>query len=192
MRLKSFLSLALGAIAAAPSVVRAQTVPSPYRYLERAQSVGLHAGYISMAEGNYQTNPTSGPLVELRYNGRFAGPVSAVGTVGLIPSDRPVYTRAGKDATAVRLGDASSLLAIAEAGLKLSITGPRSWRGLQPFITTTGGIVTNLAGRTDEEAELAGDHLWRRRVPAGLTDSGTREAEWSHNVALTVGAALHF
>lgn len=225
MRSALFLALVLAPALVAPAALRAQRVPSPYTYLERAQSLGAQTGYVVIDEGQYDTNPRSGPLLELRYDGRFAGPVSAVAFLGAIPTERAVYTRADTSAAAVRLQDASSLLVMAEAGLRLSITGPRTWHGLQPSIAATGGIVADAAGRTEQETQLAGDqlvalgpalavgltlgtdwypterisvgaratdHIWRRRTPAGLTDSGTRETDWTQNVGLTVGAAFHF
>lgn len=225
MRRALSLSLALSAVLAVPSIGRAQSVPSPYRYVERAQSLGLDAGYLWIDTGKYDTNPQSGPLIQIQYRGRFAGPVSGVATLGAVPTNRSIYTRASGAATATKVDEASSLLVMAEAGLRLSITGPRTWHGLQPAIAATGGFVGDLGSRTEIESQLAGDqlvalgpafavgvsagtdwyptdrlsvrlqaadHLWRRRTPAGLTDSGSRETEWTHNLGITVGAALHF
>jgi hypothetical protein len=225
MRRALFLTFGLSALLGTPCLARAQSVPSPYRYVERAQSLGIDAGYLLIDAGQYDTNPQSGPLVQIQYQGRFAGPVSGVATLGLVPTNRSIYTRANGAATATQVDEASSLLVMAEAGLRLSITGPRTWHGLQPAIAATGGFVGDLAGRTEIETQLAGDqlvalgpafavglsagtdwyptdrlsvrlqaadHLWRRRTPAGLTDSGSRETAWTHNIGITVGAALHF
>jgi hypothetical protein len=161
MRRTPFLIFTLAPLLAAAPALRAQSVPSPYHYVEKAQALGVHAGYVMLESGRYDTNPTSGPTVELRYEGRFAGPVSGIASIGFISSDRPVYTRATGSTTMVRLPDASSLLTDAEAGFRLSITGPRTWHGLQPSVATTAGIVANLAGRTAEEKQLPGDQLVR-------------------------------
>jgi hypothetical protein len=193
--------------------------------VEQAQSLGVDAGYLMIDAGKYDANPESGPLIQIQYRGRFAGPVSGVATLGAVPTNRPVYTRASGADAGTQVGEASSLLVLAEAGLRLSITGPRTWHGLQPAIAATGGIVGDLGSRTEVESQLAGDqlvalgpafavglsagtdwyptdrlsvrlqaadHLWRRRTPAGLTDSGARETAWTHNIGITVGAALHF
>jgi hypothetical protein len=225
MRRALSLSFALTALFGVPHLARAQSVPSPYRYVERAQSLGVDAGYLNIDAGTYDVNPRSGPLIQIQYQGRFAGPVSGVVTLGAVPTDRPVYTRASGADSGTKLDEASSLLLLAEAGLRLSITGPRTWHGLQPAIAATGGFVGDLGGRTEIETQLGGDqlvalgpafavglsagtdwyptdrlsvrlqaadHLWRRRTPAGLTDSGARETEWTHNLGITVGAALHF
>ena len=161
MRRALFLSLSLPALLTAPSVARAQSVPSPYRYVEQAQSLGVDAGYLMIDAGKYDANPESGPLIQIQYRGRFAGPVSGVATLGAVPTNRPVYTRASGADAGTQVGEASSLLVLAEAGLRLSITGPRTWHGLQPSVATTAGIVTNLSGRTAEEKQLPGDQLVR-------------------------------
>jgi hypothetical protein len=161
MRRAPFLIFALAPFLAAVPALRAQTVPSPYHYVEKAQSLGIHAGYVAVESGKYDTNPRSGPLIELRYEGRFAGPVSGIVVLGALPTNRPVYTRATGSSTAVRLADASSLLASAEAGLRLSITGPRTWHRLQPSVAATAGFVADLSGRTAEEKQLPGDQLVR-------------------------------
>lgn len=225
MRRSLLLSFAVIPLLAVPSMASAQSVPSPYKYVERAQALGLHAGYLNIESGKYDTNPASGPLFELRYDGRFAGPVSGVVSLGMVPTNRNVYTRGSTTATATKVDEASSLLLMAEAGFRLGITGPRTWHGLQPSVAVTAGVVGDMASRTEVESQLGGDqlvalgpafalgasagtdwyptdrlslelratdHIWRRRTPAGLTDSGSRETAWSNNIGITVGAALHF
>ncbi|HET7276294.1 MAG TPA: outer membrane beta-barrel protein [Longimicrobiaceae bacterium] len=36
------------------------------------------------------------------------------------------------------------------------------------------------------------DYLWRITIPAGFTERGEEETDWTHNLGLTLGAALHF
>jgi hypothetical protein len=191
MRRTPFLIFVLGPFLAVAPALRAQTIPSPYHYVEKAQTLGIHAGYLWTERGKYDTNPTSGPLVELRYEGRFAGPVSAIASVDFLSSDRPVYTRAAGATTSVRLPDASSLVASAEAGFRLSITGPRTWHGLQPSVATTAGLVTNLAGRTDEEKQLPGDQLVRLGPAFAVSPSAGIDWFPTERISLDLRATDH-
>jgi hypothetical protein len=36
------------------------------------------------------------------------------------------------------------------------------------------------------------DYLWRLTYPGGITATGSRQSEWTHNFAPTLGGALHF
>lgn len=144
----------------------AQSIPSPFRYLERAQSVSVFGGYLITDGGRFDLTPRSGPIAGLRYLGRFAGPVSGEVVVGAVPTDRTVYARTNvTDPTAplTRITETDALLLTAEAGLRLSLTGPRTWHGLAPAVAATAGLVADVGGRADEEKALPANQL----VPLG-------------------------
>jgi opacity protein-like surface antigen len=158
MRLASLLSLALGAAllaASAPAV--AQTIPSPYRYIERTQSLAAFGGYLATDRGDFGIGPHSAPLFGATYTIRFAGPVSGELAVGGIPTERTVVqllAAAGDSAQLIPLGDVNSFLLSAEAGLRLHLTGPRTFRGFAPYLVATGGLVADLVRDSELEETI--------------------------------------
>jgi hypothetical protein len=150
----------LGARAAA-----AQTIPSPYRYVERAHSVGASIGYLWTDPDVSLTDSTSAamghassPVVSVRYQLRASGPLSIDFTVGASEGTRklfaPVYNADSTVVTAGDLGvDVPSTIVTADAGLRFHITGNRTWNHLAPFVAGSGGIVADIRGTLDEEAE---------------------------------------
>jgi hypothetical protein len=151
MRRVSLLVLVLAAIA---RPLAAQVVPSPFRFLEKAQGLGVQAGYIFTDRGEFGTGPHSAPIVGLEYRGRFAGPLAGVVSVSYLPSERTVFGQ-GPSSTIQPLGDTDAHLIQAQAGLDFTITGPRTWHSLAPFVGASFGLVTDISGRSDIETEAS-------------------------------------
>lgn len=158
MRHVSFVALALLALSGAGSSAAAQQVPSPYRYVEATQSAGVFGGYLFTDRGELGIGPHSGPLAGALYTIRFSGPLSGeVGVAGM-PSERTVFQRVAvsSDSSAMQpLGDVSAFVLTAHAGLRFHLTGPRTWRGLAPFVAANGGVVADLRGQTELDEALA-------------------------------------
>lgn len=162
MRIIAIRRLAGVVLAAALGVptgaLKAQSIPSPYRYLEEGQAVTLYGGYLDTDTGERDLGPQSAPVVGVRYNIRFAGPVSGELGTSFMPSRRAVRVRSATgDSTLSTLGEVDAPLLLAEAGLRFQITGPRSWRGFAPFLGATGGLITDLAGTSSVEEEVPED-----------------------------------
>lgn len=148
------LLVALGCTVLSHATLFAQTIPSPYRYIEPTQSVSLYTGYVETDRGERDLAPHSAPIVGAVYSIRFAGPVAGELGVGFLPSNRTVYGRPGvADTVLTPFGEGSAPLLLAEAGLRFNLAGPRTWRGLAPFVGASGGLITDLAGRTTAERE---------------------------------------
>lgn len=146
------LALTLGGGAAS-----AQTIPSPYRHIERAQSLSLFGGYLSTSRGDLDLGLASGPTFGLRYAGRFAAPVAGIVRVSVTPSERTIYTRSDAndpDSPLEAVEDASATILSAEAGVRLLLTGPRTWHSLAPWVQATGGVITVAGSRTAAESQL--------------------------------------
>lgn len=141
------LTLSLLALAA-PARLLAQSIPSPYRYIEASQSVSLFGAYLWTGEDEADVAPESMPLLGALYAIRFTGPLSGIVSLAGGTSSRTVYTAAGSstatDFTLVPLGDAEFYVLLAEAGLRFHLTGPRTWRGIAPYAGITAGLVTDL------------------------------------------------
>jgi len=164
MRRTLIAALALGALFVGGSALRAQTIPSPIRYVDPKQSFGISGGYlftspaVEINDEQIEFGPQSGPLVTARYQIRFGGPLSGEARVSFSPTQRKVY--APTDETDPRLfvpeqlGEEDVALLMGEAGLVFHLTGPRTWHGLAPFVAGTGGLAADLAGGSELEEDL--------------------------------------
>lgn len=164
------LALTLGARAAA-----AQTITSPYEYIDPSMRVGVTAGYLFMETELRLTDstsaglgPKSAPVFGVNYALRVSGPVSIEAAVSVSPTERqlygPQFNADSSVVTAVDLGVAvPATIVMGEAGLRFHLTGPRTWNGLAPFVAAHGGITADVRGTFQEEREagLAAAELFR-------------------------------
>lgn len=156
--------LALGASLGGASALRAQSVPSPIRYVEPKHSFGVSLGYlftdpaVEINEAEVEFGPQPAPIVDVRYQLRFAGPLSGEVRAGFSPSKRRVYEPTAEpnpDLFVPReVGTQDMALLIGEAGLVFHLTGPRTWNRLAPFLAGTGGIATDLNRGSDLEEDF--------------------------------------
>lgn len=201
MRLSRIAPLLAFALAAGARATAAQTIPSPYEYIEATQSPGAFAGFmivdpdVSISDSvSVPMGPRSGPVFGVRYQIRAAGPLSIEGSVGVLLTDRRLFDAEfdGDSAvvTAADLGiTVPATVGMADVALRFHLTGPRTWNGLAPFVAGTGGFVGDIRGTfAEEEVELDPSEFFRFgpafAVGAGL---GT---DWfpARNVSLRVEA----
>ncbi|HEX8359197.1 MAG TPA: hypothetical protein VF613_03700, partial [Longimicrobium sp.] len=160
---------ALAILALAAGTAQAQSVPSPFQYIERKSSVEIMGGYLftdptieidSLRSAEF--GPRSAPLISARYNRRFGGPLSGDVTFSFIPSERRVISAAeGQDSVFVEpleTGETvSAPILMLEGGLRFHLTGDRTYRGFAPFLVATGGLVSEIGGTADAEEDLPED-----------------------------------
>lgn len=233
MRRTLTAAFALAALLGSAPRAEGQQIPSPYRYIEPKQSIGVFGGYlladpsIGIGEQEVELGPRSAPVAGLAYTIRFTGPLSGEVRAGFSPTERTVYRPTSQtDLTPVPVATVDVSLLMAEAGLRFQLTGPRTWRGFAPYVVGSGGLMTDLDRNADAEIDIpagarfdfgpsfavsaaigtdwfptrrlslraeARDHLWQIRAPEGLRATGVRDvSEWTHNIAISLGAALHF
>jgi hypothetical protein len=164
MRRTLIAALALGALFGVGSALRAQTIPSPIRYVDPKQSFGISAGYLftspalEINDEKIEFGPQSAPLVTARYQIRFGGPLSGEARVGFSPTQRKVYAPTDEPDPELfvpeEVGEEDAALLLGEAGLVFHLTGPRTWNGLAPFLAGTGGLALDLAGGSDLEEDI--------------------------------------
>ncbi|HET7321660.1 MAG TPA: hypothetical protein VFI96_04125 [Longimicrobiaceae bacterium] len=206
---------------------QAQTIPSPYDYIDLTQSVEIFAGYVHAQTGDFGVGPEPAAYFGATYAGRLTGPLAGTVTLGYIPTHRTIFSRAAGDSVlTARVPNHPAQLLLAEAGVRFQITGPRTWNGLAPYVGIGGGVVTDLSASDSLEATLeqndqlvelgpsfavslsagtdwflterlslraeAQDHLWRLNTPGGLTGNAATNTEWTNNLGVTLGVALHF
>jgi hypothetical protein len=126
----------------------AQTIPSPYSYLERRQEMGLFSGHVGVDAGRFGYGPSGGVPYGLRYGIELSGPISFEGVAGMIDGTRDVVDPGRPEGDRV-IGQADALITTIDARLKFSVTGRRSWHRLSPFLTVGGGIALDLAGSSE-------------------------------------------
>lgn len=188
------LFASLAALLLSASGGSAQSIPSPYRYIESTQSAGVFAGWLLTSGGNAETAPHSGPIFGPRYTVRLSGPLS--GEVGLAasPTQRTVQRRTSATGDSLRLeavGDVNSLVLLGEAGLRFHITGPRTWNGLAPYTSVTLGAHWDVLGSSEVDQTV--EETQRLDFGPGFAVSVGAGTDWflSERLALRAEARDH-
>jgi hypothetical protein len=136
------------AAVAVPMGADAQTIPSPYEYLERRQEVGLFSGWVSVEDGRFGYGPSGGTPLGARYGIELSGPLGFEGTAALIDGTRDVVDPGRAEGDRV-IGEADVLMSVIDARLRFTFTGRRSWHGLAPFFVFGGGIAFDVADSSE-------------------------------------------
>ena len=158
-RLLPILTLAFVPSLFLPVVTAGQTIPSPYRPIEKGQEAGIFLGSFSASTGQFDLGPKSGVLFGGRYAVEVGGPVFLEGLISLLPTTRDVIDprRAEGDRS---IGEADVNLFAIDVRFGFSLTGRRTWKGLSPYLILGGGIAFDGARRADlEEALLPEDRF---------------------------------
>lgn len=152
--------LSLTALLGCARGASAQSIPSPYRYLELRHSVGFFGGYLLTAPGigivdeKVELGAQPGPLAGVRYSLRFAGPASGEIMLAGVRTTRTVFVSGGPDNPPRPAGETDVSLVLADAGIVFHLTGARSWRGFAPFVVGSGGIMTEVQGTSELEEAI--------------------------------------
>ena len=149
----SFLTWALAGLLLllGPFRLEGQTIPSPYRYFENRQEAGIFGGYKSLSTGRFGYGPKPGMLVGGRYGIHLGGAFALDGAVSFSPTTRDVVDPSREEGPQV-VGEADAALLSFDARLRFSLTGDRTWKGLNPFFFMGGGVAWDLAG--EDPADL--------------------------------------
>jgi hypothetical protein len=152
MRVTSLVAAALIGLTA-PSPLSGQTIPSPYRFIETRKEVSGFGGWISPGTGRFGYGPGPGPIMGGRASlGLGGGPVSLEVGVAGVPTTRDIVNP--KRPVDPVIGETDATLLTAEGRLALSLTGPRTWHGLNPFILAGAGLAWDLAQPSLLEVDL--------------------------------------
>lgn len=155
-------AILVGLVILAPAPAHSQTIPSPYRHIELAQALQVYGGHITAQKGDPDLGLASAPAFGIQYTGRFAAPVAGVVRLSMSPSERTIYTRPdASDLTSPleAIDQSSATLLMAEAGMRLLLTGPRTWHSLAPYVEGTAGLLAVAGSRTTKEAALPPEQI---------------------------------
>jgi hypothetical protein len=170
-------TVVLAAVAAGvtpPGQARAQTIPSPYAFVEERQEVGLYAGYMSASSGRFGYGPAGGAMFGGRYGVELAGPLSLEGLVGVVSGTRDIISPARPEGDRA-VGEAAVRLGVLDVRLKLSATGARTWHGLSPFVVFGGGAAYDMAPEPAADALLEPDEVFQLGTKfVGVAGAGVR------------------
>lgn len=134
--------------------IEAQSIPSPYRFVEKGQEAGVFSGYFSASKDLFGLGPKSAPAFGARYAVGLSSALSleAIATMAATPRDVINPNRVEGDRV---IEEAESLLTLLEARIRFSLTGRRTWHGLQPFVLIGAGVGWDSQGAQSEDALLA-------------------------------------
>lgn len=151
------LGLLLAAAAlASPRLVEAQTIPSPYAFIEGRQAVDLQLGYLSTDPGQYGWGPQSGPLAGIRWGIMVGGTfVIELGT-WYSPTTRDVIDLERAEGSR-KIGEADMQLLAGLADLRFNLVGDRTWNRLTPYLSVGGGLLFDVAGTQNADLLLDAD-----------------------------------
>jgi hypothetical protein len=166
MRPLHALAAATVAAACLASPAAAQRIDSPYRFVDRSQQLGVFVGQLSGSEGQFGLGPESGLALGARWAIRVSGPLSVGVDLMYAPLQRTVRDTVfvAADSAFMAVGEADVGLLGLFGTVRFSLTGPRTWHGVQPYASLGAGAVTDLAGRPAVEEDLE---------PTAIFDFGT-------------------
>lgn len=139
-----------------------QTIPSPFRYLERRQEIGPFAGIMSTDEGRFGFGPSGGPAYGLRYAIELTGPLALEGLGGVVDGTRDVVDPSRLPGDRI-IGEVDSRQLLVDAGFRFTLTGRRSWHDLAPFLSAGAGMAIDLLDTSVVDERL---------LPADVFDFG--------------------
>lgn len=161
-----FLTLCLAGLLATPA--QGQSIPSPYRFVNTRQEAGVFVGTTSAAKGRFGFGPAGGVNLGGRWGVDLSGPLGFEVAAGVISGTRDIINPA-KVIGDMRIGEADQMVAMADARLRLTLTGDRTWHGLAPFFVAGGGLAFGFGGDSPLDAQLDSDD----RFHFGTTFVGT-------------------
>lgn len=159
-------ALAVLALAGAALPARAQSIRSPFRYIDETQGLQFFGGYLSPSTSitlddstEAKMGPGGAPLFGVRYQLRFSGPLSGTLSAAYSPAKRRVFLAEPiSDSTSIRPidtgADANSPILLVETGLLFNLTGPRAYRGLAPFVGVNVGYAREVGKRDANEKDV--------------------------------------
>ncbi len=177
-----FAAVVLTALAglAGASPAAAQSITSPYDFVDGAHSIYAFGTRVFTDRGTLDTGPGTGYATGLGYNLRISGPFNLGVRASYFPTDRRVYTDSAAVADSLdlqadpmtglhRVGTADLSLVLLDASLRFDMTGPRTWYGFQPYVVIGGGGVLVVTQGDAGEDQLPPDIQLRARFRDGWT-----------------------
>ncbi|MDX1494399.1 MAG: hypothetical protein R3253_10095, partial [Longimicrobiales bacterium] len=155
-------SATLAALALLCVPLTAQTVPSPFDYLEERQEIGPYFGLLSADRGRFDFGPDGGMIYGARYAIELSGPLAFEARSGFVDGTRLVVDPSRLPGEQI-VGEVDSQILTVDAGFRFTFTGRRSWHGLAPFLSANAGIAIDMLDTSSLDETL---------LPADVFDFG--------------------
>ncbi|HEX2168350.1 MAG TPA: outer membrane beta-barrel protein [Longimicrobiales bacterium] len=155
-RISAFCTWTAVAVFALAAPASAQSVDSPYRFLDHSQFGSLWGGYVAASDGTIDNGPESAPIFGASWALRVSGPFAINVEAGYMPTTRVIRDTVFDETESVYepLGETDFGLLTVMGNLRLNLPGARTWHGLQPFAIVGAGLALDVAGGSEIEAEL--------------------------------------
>lgn len=121
---------------------------SPYLDLEQTQEFSLLYGHYAAPADPAGVAPGSGAIAGVHYEWRAGGPAYLTGEFARANSNRTVLDPA-KTGAARNLGERAWPLYMADFGVAIGLTGPKTWHHLAPQVKGGLGFVSDMHGGAD-------------------------------------------
>lgn len=174
----AFIITVLGAGAAS-----AQTLRSPYRFIDKDQHADVFAAYLHPSHGRLGAGPNSGYGAGLRWGIGISGPVALDLEATYAGLTRPVVDTAfAADSSRVVKGQANMDMLITMANIRFNLTGARTYHSIQPFALFGAGLAINFSGENGDDSKVARDV----RFGFGTSFAGNAGAGFDYFVSPTI------
>ncbi|MDT8342323.1 MAG: hypothetical protein RQ751_12490, partial [Longimicrobiales bacterium] len=107
--------MTVAAVATLPAAASGQSIPSPYRFIEKGQEISLFAGVIGTNTGQFGFGPRSAAAFGIRYGVEISGPLGLEVVTTLIPTERDVVNPSLGEGSRVVGDPAESFLVFLDA-----------------------------------------------------------------------------
>jgi hypothetical protein len=116
---------------------------SPYHDIRHGAMLRVVGGYFGGTRGKVPVGPSYGPTGGLRLE--YTAGNMLIFTTGIAYAQTDAYYVTAFDTTPRRVGPINNDLVLADAGLQLSLTGGKTFHGLQPYAGGTLGLAFGTA-----------------------------------------------
>jgi hypothetical protein len=161
IRIMRYVWSSLAVLLLSATQLHGQVINSPYRFIETRNNFTFFAGHISVDPGRNNQAPKSGTIYGGRYHIHFAGPISGELGLSISPTTRTIYDMPDDSETLQALATTNTTYAVGEVGLRLRFTGQRTWHGLAPYGSLTGGVVGDATSANQLEMDIPEDQFFR-------------------------------
>ncbi len=157
---RAALAAALLAAAAAPAAAQVGYEPerSPFHDLLTHQSLTFSVGLFKGNTAEPGVGWRRGAMYSARLDTRLGGPFDLYVNLGFVGSSRFKINTTLDSASRVT-GPFKKTLVVADLGLIVNLTGPKTWHGLAPYFGIGAGEVIPTASETDVGGYNAGTNF---------------------------------
>lgn len=149
----SFVPPLLSALLALWGPAAAQSIPSPYRYIEERQEIGVFSGPFWGDPGQYDLGPGPGVMAGVRWGIDLSGPLGLEAVGSWVSATRDVINPRRQEGDR-KVAEAEVGLLFLDARLRFALTGRRTWYGFQPFVFAGAGVGFDVLGTQTEDGRL--------------------------------------